>query len=167
MEQLAEERAAIGPKRWRKLRIARPTAMTLSLVSTVIAVLALVGFIYTAYEDIKPTLVVSPRISEKPRFERSEKLEAAISIANTGRRSARDVRIRIDRAAGCAEFDSSVGQLQPGFQAVPWFETCEANSEWMKVEVSYKWDMGFYTISYRTSETFMLNEYWDLDIRPY
>ena len=167
-EPTTEEPQEISPRRWRSVRDTRPGATTLSIVSIAIAVLALLLFSYTIYEDIKPTLVAGLLVTEDEPFERTEKVTISVSVSNTGRRKATDVRIRVESGGGCEVDEHRFGQLLPGYRAVPWFDVCESSErEWILVNVSYKWDMGWFAKSYRTIDIFHLDDYATVDIAPY
>ena len=159
----------ITPGRWHRVRNALFRATALSILSIAIAVLALTGFAYMAYEEIKPTLVVGAHFEEQEPFERTDKVLVTISVSNTGRRSATDVVIRVDREDGCGVHEHSPIQIGPGYRAVPWFEECENRSpgDTLRVDVTYKWDLGWFTRSYSISQTFHTENYGTVDIAPY
>ena len=115
----------------------------------------LAGFAYMAYEEIKPTLVVGAHFEEQEPFERTDKVLVTVSVSNTGRRSATDVAIRVDRK-GCGVYEHGRIQIGPGYRAVPWFEGCENRPPggMLRVDVTYNWDLGWFTRSYSISHTF-------------
>ena len=78
-----------------------------------------------AYEDIKPTLIVGAHFEEQEPYERTDKVSVTVSVSNTGRRSATDVVIGVDRGDECGVYEHSPVRIEPGYRAVPWFEECE------------------------------------------
>ena len=164
--QVSEE----TPSRWYRLRKPLFSAAAQNLFSIALAVLALAGFAYMAYEDIKPTLVVGAHFEEQEPFERTETMSVTISVSNTGRRTASDVVIRVDRGERCEIYEHDPIQIGPGYRAVPWFEKCEKRPQGdtlLKVDITYKWDLGWFTKSYSDSWTFYPNNYGKIDIAPY
>ena len=156
------------PGRWHRVRNTLFGAPALSIFSIAIAVLALAGFAYMAYEEIKPTLVVGAHFEEQEPFERTDKVLVTVSVSNTGRRSATDVTIRVDRK-GCGIYEHSRIQIGPGYRAVPWFEECDNRPPGgtLRVDVTYNWDLGWFTRSYSISHTFDADHYGTVDIAPY
>ena len=105
-----------------------------------------------AYEDIKPTLIVGAHFEEQEPYERTDKVSVTVSVSNTGRRSATDVVIRVDRGDECGVYEHSPVRIEPGYRAVPWFEECEhrppggmirvdvTSSKKLRSVAIYKWD---------------------------
>ena len=122
-----------------------------------------------AYEDIKPTLIVGAHFEEQEPYERTDKVSVTVSVSNTGRRSATDVVIGVDRGDECGVYEHSPVRIEPGYRAVPWFEECEHRPPggMVRVDVTYKWDKGWLTKSYSISQTFHPDNYGTVDIAPY
>ena len=157
------------PGRWHKVRNTRISPTALSLFSIAIAVLALTGFVYMAYEDIRPTLIVGAHFEEQEPFGRTDKVLVTVSVSNTGRRSATDVVIRVDWGDECEPHEHSPIRIEPGYRAVPWFEKCKYRPPggMIRVDVTYEWDIGWFTSSYSISQAFHPDNYRTVDIAPY
>ncbi len=158
------------------------SARSLSVISILIAAGALAGFTLMAYEDIKPTLVVSFDVyDESDTRDRAERIFFRATVSNTGRRAARDVQIRINIANICQQ-TYRLGYIPPGHSALPYPPHCEfeipdapileehmneamERFEWMTVDVKYTWEISAFSITYDISETITPANYHSVDMR--